>query len=61
VAVVVNGVLLDLIHIDHTGSGHVSLNTLHYQKVPELNHGDTIDIVDASDGTLILEGVFGPA
>ena len=58
VMVLVNDEFLGFIHLDHTGSGHLSLSTFHHDEVPELSHGDVVDVVDASDGTLLLEGVL---
>jgi hypothetical protein len=57
VFVLVNGHVLDVIELDHTGAGHLSLATAHGDDVPSLNEGDVIDIVDAH-GTILLEGTL---
>jgi hypothetical protein len=57
VAVFINGdFLMTLDVVD--GRAEVELETEHGDAVPMINAGDVIDIVDANDGSPLLEGVF---
>lgn len=59
VAVLINGDIFDFIELDHTGAGHLFLNTDHGDDVPELGEGDVIQIVDAFDAhAVLLEGTL---
>jgi hypothetical protein len=57
VDVYVNGEFVGSIDLDHTGSGHLVLSSYHVD-VPELSEGDYIEIVDDTDGTLLLDGTL---
>jgi hypothetical protein len=56
VAVLLNDELLGTISLTD-GDGKLKLQG-HLGEVPFINPGDVIDIVNADDGTLLLEGIF---
>ena len=57
VAVFINGDFLTFIGLSG-GRGELKLDTDDGDVVPVINTGDVIDIADATNGTLLLEGVF---
>jgi hypothetical protein len=60
-AVVIDGNVVGSFNLDHTGSGHFGLSSLHGDEVPDLGQGDKVAIVDAHTGAVLLKGKFGPA
>lgn len=61
VDVLVNGNAVGSFNLDHTGSGHFSLNSLHGDDIPDLGQGDKVTVVDANTGKVLVKGKFGPA
>jgi hypothetical protein len=59
VVVLINGAFFDTIDLDENGSGRLRLESRNGDSVPDISSGDDIQIVDATDGTPILEGTFG--
>jgi hypothetical protein len=58
VEVLINGVSVGEITLDEYGDGELDLDARNGDKVPTVKAGDVIEIVDAEDGTVLLEGTF---
>jgi hypothetical protein len=58
VEVLLNGVSIGEITLDQYGRGQLQLDARNGDKVPTVKAGDVIEIVDAEDGTVLLEGTF---
>jgi hypothetical protein len=58
VEVLLNGLSIGQIDLDQYGDGELQLDARNGDKVPTVKAGDVIEVVDAEDGTVLLEGKF---
>lgn len=58
VEVLLNGAVIGEITLDQYGDGELDLDARNGDKVPTVKAGDVIEVVDAEDGTVLLEGTF---
>jgi hypothetical protein len=57
---VVDGNVVGTFPLDHTGSGSLTLSSLHGDDIPDLGEGDRVKIVDADTGKTLLKGKLSP-